>query len=163
MRSQRQRTFLLFFVLVVIPFCLDVLTKIWAQEYVSFKNFLHVIPGILSFVCSYNLGAAFSFGEGFQILFLLLFCVVFISVIVYLALHPNTPAAITAGLAFMCGGGLGNAFDRVFRGFVIDFIYLDFLHFPIFNVADIFLTIGFSIFCIAFIKERRVSKGARDV
>ena len=54
-------------------------------------------------------------------------------------------------LSVIVGGAAGNMIDRIFRGFVIDFIMLDFINFPIFNVADIFVCVGLFILVILII------------
>ena len=48
----------------------------------------------------------------------------------------------------LVGGALGNLYDRIFLGYVRDFIKLDFMSFPVFNFADVFLNIGFALFAV---------------
>ena len=78
-----------------------------------------------------------------KILFLVLVCMVFFAAIIYLFI--KTPATVyyrpllyTAAVVF--SGAMGNFIDRVFRRYVVDFIYLVCIQFPIFNVADIYVT-----------------------
>lgn len=93
-------------------------------------------------------------------MFILLFCVVFIAALVFLYIYPKEPVLLVLGLACMCGGGLGNALDRILNQHVIDFIHLDFMHFPIFNLADIALTLGFAFVLLSSIHTyiRRAKK-----
>ena len=62
-------------------------------------------------------------------------------------------------LCFFAGGGIGNMIDRIFLGYVIDFLRFDFIEFPIFNVADSFITIGAALMVVTllidFITELR--------
>ena len=60
----------------------------------------------------------------------------------YLLTHPDTPTLERAGLWLIAGGGLGNLWDRLAYGFVIDFIRLDFVRFAVFNPADVFVCVG---------------------
>ena len=55
------------------------------------------------------------------------------------------------GAALVVAGGLGNAFDRFMLGYVVDFINLTFIDFPVFNIADIGVTCGFVLAAIAFL------------
>ena len=56
-------------------------------------------------------------------------------------------------LCFFAGGGIGNMIDRVFLGYVIDFLRFDFIDFPIFNVADSFITIGAGLMIVTLILD----------
>ena len=62
------------------------------------------------------------------------------------------------GLAFRLGGAIGNFIDRVFHGFFTDFFDFRLINFAIFNVADIFITIGAILFCIyvIFTKDEKI-------
>ena len=104
------------------------------------------IPGLLQLTYVRNTGAAFSSFEGQQWLFALIF-LVFTGLIVYewktgkMGFLPFERWSIAA----IYGGGLGNMIDRVRFGYVVDMIETTFMEFPVFNVADCFITCG----CIA--------------
>ena len=81
-------------------------------------------------------------------LFLVLTCIVFFVAIIYLFIKaPATvyyrPLLYTAAIVF--AGAMGNFIDRVFRGYVVDFIYFSLIDFPTFNVADIYVTCGITV------------------
>ena len=83
-----------------------------------------------------------------KILFLVLTCIVFFVAIIYLFIKaPATvyyrPLLYTAAIVF--AGAMGNFIDRVFRGYVVDFIYFSLIDFPTFNVADIYVTCGITV------------------
>lgn len=88
-----------------------------------------------------NTGAAFSLMEGFRVLLIVLPVVIALAAMGFIFLKRKVahPLLLTS-LAFICGGGLGNAIDRATLGYVVD--YLDFRVFPIFNIADIFVCLG---------------------
>ena len=91
-----------------------------------------------------NRGMAFGMFQGRQVLFLIL-CMAFFAVLLYLyARIPKNkyylPLLITG--AVLASGALGNFIDRLLYGYVIDFIYVSLIDFPVFNVADIFVVCG---------------------
>ena len=108
---------------------------------------LHVdkpfIPNFLSLTYEQNRGAAFSSFEGMQWLFALIF-VVFTVLILWEYFKKPMPFSKFERwcIAAIYGGGLGNMIDRVRMGYVVDMIQTDFMDFPVFNVADCFITCG---------------------
>ena len=101
------------------------------------------IPGLLQLTYVQNTGAAFSSFEGQQWLFALIFAV-FTGLIVF-ELKTNKMGFLPFErwcIAAIYGGGLGNMIDRVRMGYVVDMIETTFMEFPVFNVADCFITCG---------------------
>ena len=101
-----------------------------------------VIPGVIDFLFVRNIGAAFSMGEGHGIAFAVLALAVIIAIAVYLVRAPQLAHLEVVGMAMVAGGAIGNAIDRLAFGFVTDFIATTFIDFPVFNVADIGITVG---------------------
>ena len=101
------------------------------------------IPGLLQLTYVRNTGAAFSSFEGQQWLFALIFAV-FTVAIVYEYVKKSMPFTTLERwlIAAIYAGGLGNMIDRVRLGYVVDMIETTFMEFPVFNVADIFITCG---------------------
>ena len=67
------------------------------------------------------------------------------------------------GLALVVGGGIGNAIDRFVLGYVVDFIDLTFMNFPVFNIADIGVTCGLVLFLVAWlVRERKTAATAGE-
>ena len=100
------------------------------------------IPGALSWHLTRNTGAAFSLLNGRSALLTVLTFILIAAVTVYLLRVTDIRPMTCAGLWCIVGGGLGNLWDRLFSGGVIDFIRLDFISFPIFNFADVFVCAG---------------------
>ena len=99
--------------------------------------------GLFHFTYVQNTGAAFSSFRGQQWLFALIFAV--FTVLLLLELRKNTMGFRPFErwcLAAIWAGGLGNMIDRVRLGFVVDMIEVEFIRFPVFNVADSFITCG---------------------
>ncbi len=108
---------------------------------------LHVdkpfIPGFLSLTYEQNRGAAFSSFEGMQWLFALIFGVFTVLILWEYFKKPMPFSKFERWcIAAIYGGGLGNMIDRVRMGYVVDMIQTDFMDFPVFNVADCFITCG---------------------
>lgn len=132
-------------------FALDHIVKSLVRSTIALTGErVSVIPGVLSFDFAANTGAAFSLGEGMGLLFVLLAVAVVLSIIVYLLRTPLVSKVETLGLGLLAGGALGNAFDRLALGYVVDFIATDFIDFPVFNIADIAICTGVALAFIGF-------------
>ncbi|MBQ3055319.1 MAG: signal peptidase II [Oscillospiraceae bacterium] len=121
---------------------LDQVVKYWAVEVLQPIHSIPVIDGVLHWTYAENTGAAFSMLSGqrfFLILIPLLVCAVLLCLL--LSKRVSHPLGHWA-LVFLLGGAVGNLIDRVFHGFVVDFVDVRLINFAIFNVADIFVTVG---------------------
>ena len=133
----------LFVALIVIA---DHVAKYFTVLYISAAGAQPFIPGILQITYVRNTGAAFSSFEGQQWLFALIFLV--LTGLIFWE-YFKKPMGFTKlerfCIAAIYGGGLGNMIDRVRLGYVVDMLETTFMDFPVFNVADCFITCG----CIA--------------
>ena len=121
----------------------DQITKYLTVANIALYEDVPFIPGLLQLTYVQNTGAAFSSFEGQQWLFAVIF-VIFTALIVYERIR-NTMGFTTLEwwcIAAIYGGGLGNMIDRVRMGYVVDMIETTFMEFPVFNVADCFITCG---------------------
>lgn len=125
---------------------LDQITKYLTVANLGLHQQMQFLPGFLGFTYVRNSGAAFSSFEGQQWLFALIF-LVFTLAIVYEYFKKPMPFTRFERwcIAAIYGGGIGNMIDRVRFGYVVDMIRTEFMDFPVFNVADCFITCG----CIA--------------
>ncbi len=102
-----------------------------------------------------NYGAAFNIFSGSRI-FLSLISIIFSLLLIYLILRKNNLSATELySYSFILGGTIGNGIDRLLNGFVIDFINLNFINFPVFNIADISINIGFIFLINSIFKHNR--------
>ena len=110
------------------------------------------IPGLLRFTYVQNTGAAFSSFEGQQWLFALIF-VVFTGMVLWEYRKKAMPFSTLERwcIAAIYGGGLGNMIDRFRLGYVVDMIETEFIRFPVFNVADCFITCGCIVLMVSLI------------
>ncbi|PAK87155.1 signal peptidase II [Lentilactobacillus parakefiri] len=111
-----------------------------------------VIDGILSITRINNTGAAWSILSGHQFIFVIIAIFAAILVSYFIVQYwANMPYRI--GLGLLLAGTLGNVIDRILNNHVVDMFQLDFINFPIFNCADMYLTFGILILAIAIIRE----------
>ncbi len=102
-----------------------------------------------------NYGAAFNILSGSRV-FLSLISIFFSILLIYLIFRKNTFNSYDLySISFILGGTIGNGIDRIYRGFVIDFINLNIIKFPVFNIADISINIGFFILLYIIFKNNR--------
>ncbi|MBO6973760.1 MAG: signal peptidase II [Prochlorococcus marinus CUG1434] len=127
-------------------------------KYLMFYNYKTVInKDFLLFKLDFvkNYGAAFNIFSGNRI-FLSCISIIFSILLTYLVLRKNTLNTYDLySYSFILGGTIGNGIDRIFRGFVIDFINLNFIDFPVFNIADISINIGFIFLLYSIFKNNR--------
>ena len=101
-----------------------------------------------------NYGAAFNIFSGNRI-FLSLISIIFSILLIYLILRKNTLNQFEIlSYTFILGGTIGNGIDRILKGFVIDFINLNIINFPVFNIADISINIGFIFLLYRIFKNK---------
>ena len=124
----------------------DQWTKYLTVANIGLYQDVEFIPGFLGLTYVQNTGAAFSSFEGQQWLFALIF-LVFTGAILWEYFKKPMPFSKFDRwcIAAVYGGGLGNMIDRLRLGYVVDMIETKFMRFPVFNVADCFITCG----CIA--------------
>lgn len=122
---------------------------------------LEFIPGVLRLVLVENPGAAFSMGEGASGLFAFVAIGVTLASLAWVWVDAGMPLSLVLGLACVCGGGVGNLIDRVCKASVTDFLATEFIDFPVFNVADCFITCGVVIAFVAWCAydKRREAEG----
>jgi len=140
--------------MALVVLLLDQLTK-FAVRAVGDALHVTVIPGVIDFMFVRNIGAAFSMGEGHGIAFAVLALAVIIAIFVYLVRAPQLAHLEVVGMAMVAGGAIGNAIDRLAFGFATTFI-----DFPVFNVADIGITVGV---VLALFGYMFLSPAAREV
>ena len=102
-----------------------------------------------------NYGAAFNILSGSRVI-LSLISIFFSILLIYLIFRKNTLNSIDLySYSFILGGTIGNGIDRIYKGFVVDFINLNIINFPVFNIADISINIGFIFLLYSIFKNKR--------
>ena len=157
---------MLYAIVALLVIILDQWTKYWvAGNIVLESGSRELIPGIVSLVNVQNKGAAFSFlaGANAQLYFIIICGVFSVAVIILLATRVIRGELGRWSAVFVMAGGIGNCIDRLLYGFVQDMFKLDFFpQFPIFNVADIFITLFAFLFILYILfggnKKRRTEE-----
>ena len=138
-------------------FLLDILSKNFIQNKIMYGEQVE-ITSFLSLVHFQNTGAAFSFLSdqgGWQRYFLIAISLLAVLYIPWLINQYKKNILIVIGLLLILGGAIGNLYDRISYGYVIDFIYLHFAEFywPAFNVADSAISVGVLLFLYGSFKS----------
>ena len=142
-----------YFLLSTIIIIIDQITK----HIISFNNNSLINKDLIFFSIDYvkNFGAAFNMFNGSRI-FLSILSILVTIFIIYLLLNNNNISKIELlSYSFILGGTIGNGIDRITKGYVIDFINLNLIDFPVFNIADISINIGVIFIAYSFIKNKR--------
>ena len=139
--SCRIKTKLYFLFLSIFIVLIDQFTKylmFYNSKVLFNKDFL-----LFKLVVVKNYGAAFNIFSGSRI-FLSLISIFFSILLIYFIIKKSTLNPLDLySYSFILGGTIGNGIDRLYKGFVVDFINLNFINFPVFNIADISINIGF--------------------
>ena len=126
----------------------DQLSKAWITDVLGGDGrSLQAVPGLLDLRLVHNTGAAFSMLRGSTAVLGLLSLVVVIAVLIWLWRQPRLPIWQGLAVGLLLGGSLGNGIDRWRLGYVVDFLALVPIDFPIFNPADI--AINLAVLCFA--------------
>ena len=121
-------------------FLLDRISKIAVTARMSYGQSIKILPNIFNFTFIMNDGTAFSLLKGRNAVLASFSVIAIIIIVVYVLTHRELNRAVSLPLGLILGGAIGNLFDRIKFGSIVDFI--DFRIWPVFNVADSAITIG---------------------
>ena len=128
----------------------------YSKVYISLNINKLINKDLLIFTIEYirNYGAAFNILSGSR-LFLSLISIISTIILMYFIFIREDKRINKYGLSFIVAGSIGNGIDRIIYGYVIDFIKIKFINFPVFNIADIAINIGILIMLINYFKNKR--------
>lgn len=131
---------------------LDQVAKVWAVVRLENKPSIIIIDGAfeLYYLPNGNTGAAFGMLQGHQWLFMFIAIIISLALLFIIYCMPLNKRynLIIITMTFIIAGGIGNMIDRIRLNYVIDFIYFSLINFPIFNVADMYVSVGTTILVI---------------
>ena len=139
-------------IILILTIC-DQLLKSWVASSIVLGGSKQLIPGIIELTNLLNSGAAWSIFEGQQTFFTII-TIVAIIVIGYFIWQYRKNIPMLIGLSLIMAGTIGNFIDRLRQGYVVDMFETTFINFPIFNIADMCLTIGVIWLIICILKEK---------
>ena len=155
--------------LSLLVFVLDQASKLFFENSLSLYQQIVIIPDYFSWTLAYNKGAAFSFlasESGWQRWFFAAVAVVVsVVLVVWLKRLKANETWLALALSLVLGGAIGNLFDRVVYGHVIDFILVHWQnrwYFPAFNLADSAITLGAILLALDMFKPQKSGEPAHD-
>ena len=149
-KIQTKFYFLLFSIFIIL---IDQFTKL--LMFYNYKTYINKNFILFKLDLVKNYGAAFNILNGNRV-FLSCISIIFSVLLAYLILKKDTSDTMhLLAYSFILGGTIGNGLDRILKGFVIDFININFLNFPVFNISDISINIGFILIIYSMFKNKR--------
>ena len=146
---------------LILLLLLDQWTKVLAISHLKGQADIELLPGIFSLHYLENHGAAFGILRDQQWIFLILAAVFLVATVILYLRMPFTARMIPLRIitVFIAAGAVGNMIDRMFRHYVVDFLYFSLIDFPVFNVADIYITccaVLLVIFVVFYYKDEEL-------
>lgn len=141
-------------IILLVALILDRFVKFLTVEFIKPVGSVPVINGVFNFTYRNNTGAAFSMFEGQRWLLIAVTSLV-ISILVYIIVSGRLKNIFAMyALTLIIAGGMGNLFDRIFTGYVVDTFDFCLINFAVFNVADTFVTCGTIAFLICYLVSK---------
>ena len=158
------KEYVLYSAITVVGIILDQLTKLLAALYLKGGDAVTVIPGVVQLRYVENRGAAFGMLADSRWVFMIISVAMILGIGSALFLGHVDKLRIAVPMAMVLSGGIGNMIDRIFLGYVIDFIEPTFIDFAVFNGADSFVCVGgavlFFVLLVEIFKEEKAKKAA---
>lgn len=148
---------MLYAIVVFLGVMADQLTKLWVSGSLMGEGVVRVIPGIINFRYVENTGMAFSMMSDMTLVLTVASGVLTVVMGVLLWKLKKRGRFLCISLSLIMAGAIGNLIDRIFAGFVVDFIEFAFVDFAVFNVADICVCVGTAmlVIYILFLADRK--------
>lgn len=141
-----------YFILILVVL-LDQLTKWLMAGWLAPDKTFPILQDVLHFTYVENTGAAWGMLKDARWLFLIVSSLAILGILAYLIFKKDKPHGFSLSLAIICGGGIGNMIDRIFMGYVVDFVDFRLINFPVFNLADSCVCIGTFLFVFFYLKD----------
>lgn len=150
----------LYFLGIILLVAVDQLSKFLVCQFLPFRNTIPLWDNVFHLTHQRNTGAAWGILENQFALFFVVTVLVVAVVTIYLIKKRPKNLCLNFSLTLLVGGALGNFIDRMFRGFVVDFLDFRLIHFPVFNMADCFVVCGaiLLVFYVIFLEGKEKSK-----
>lgn len=134
--------------LIIVLVGIDQMLKIIIDNTLNLGQIIKIVPSI-QLTKLYNYGVSFSFLANKTYLIIAITIIAIIYLFILKKSYMNK--YINLGINLVIAGGIGNLIDRLVYNYVIDYIKVDFFNFPIFNLADILVSLGFIIIIVAYL------------
>ena len=150
MKHRKKHIWASIMILLIVAF--DQVTKRLAESALMGGKIVTLLPGAVQLRYARNTGMAFSLFSGARWVFVALTALVCAGVLFYMFRNKCRSLWGYWSLGVLVAGGLGNLIDRVVQGYVVDFLYFILIDFPIFNVADCYVTVATAVLLILLMK-----------
>ncbi len=147
-------------IMIVLIIVIDQIIKFAIVKNI-YASSITVLEGVLNFTYVENIGGAYGIGNDSTLMFIIVNVIVITLITKFILSKKNDISTyILISLGLILAGGIGNLIDRIFRGFVVDYIDVNqLIKFPVFNIADICIVLGCILIIVNFIinaiKERK--------
>lgn len=140
----------LYIIVAIAMIALDQAVKYWAFSVLQAQHTIPLVENVFHLTYVENRGAAFSLFARFDSRWIFVTLAVVITIVIFCVLHKGIMQTMLGrwSLVLVAAGALGNAVDRIVHGFVVDLFDFRLIHFPVFNVADIFICAGGLLFVL---------------
>ncbi|MCG3402904.1 signal peptidase II [Staphylococcus massiliensis] len=145
----------IYYIIAVIVLIID---QLWKSAIVKWMEIGQTIPlweGVFHITSLRNKGAAFGILQGQRWFFIIVTLIVVLGIIYYLQTEGRNNRRISFALSLLLGGAIGNFFDRLIRGEVVDSLDFRLIDYPIFNLADVFIVSGVALMILDMWLETR--------
>jgi signal peptidase II len=139
--------------IAVIVFLLDRFTKWLVVTKMEYGQSIPLWEGVFHLTSHRNRGAAFGILQNQRAFFIIITLAVVIGIAWYLRKVAGRQTLVSWALALILGGAVGNFYDRLLTGEVVDFLHFVLINFPIFNVADSAIVVGVALFVIDALRD----------
>ncbi|MBR4395608.1 MAG: signal peptidase II [Eubacteriaceae bacterium] len=149
----------MWFILITAIMLADLVTKFAAFRLLRNKVGLTLIKGVIDLEYVENTGAAFGILQGKSYYLGIFSLAVSFALILFMLIEKKRNPGkrfFSYTLAMIIGGALANGIERVYHNYVTDFLKFAFIDFPVFNVADSFITVGGILLCLILIFDRQI-------
>lgn len=166
MIKSKKISYIIILSIIVVGVVLDLVTKVFFENYnLENGSDITVIPNFFTFTYVKNTGAAYGMFSDSTLLLTIVSIVMVVAFVVYDVFNHSNNMFYVLGFSFVISGAIGNLIDRIFLGYVRDFISIRLFNF-VFNIADIFVTCGMILLVIYFImsmiKDSKDKRNALD-
>lgn len=162
--KMKPRYYVLYSLIIAVGIIIDQLSKLLVVKFLKPIDDVPLWDGVFHFNYHENQGAAFGMLADNRWVFILISTVAIIGIGLYLFFGKASNTLMGVSMALIVSGGIANMIDRIFLGYVVDFLYFKLIDFAIFNVADAFVCIGAGLMILALIleliEESKKAKGA---
>lgn len=157
MKMNKRKFLLVDIVLILGAILLDQITKYLAVVFLKEKPPIVLIPDVFELRYLENSGAAFGMLQDKKIFFIIITVVILMAIAYLLAKMPSYGKyrALHILAAFVAAGAVGNMLDRIRLDYVVDFFYISLINFPIFNVADICVSVSFAVAAVLILFSKK--------